>query len=206
MFGQKVNCSVCQKSIRRKKSFILKDGYLCQECQSLLSPQLTLSPKMSVGFISKHLDERALSREREKEFVVTREIGEGASTCLMDEKHRLFLIDDPKRWRMSHPDIYSFDQIMNVQMDIKEVEDGYDFEVYIQLKQSTRRELMFSLSTIKPTERYDDLYLQLNQKGEILVDILMGEEIDHSLWICPKCGTQNNHRFCSHCGRPKSSY
>lgn len=200
MFGQKVNCDFCGKTVKLRKAFELTDGYICSDCMG----SMKLSHDMNISQVKAIRHQRRLSREREKEFVVTREIGEGNKTCIIDERHRLFMIDDPKKWRVSHPDIYSFKDIMNVQIDIKDEDDGYDFEVYIQLNHAAVDEIVFSLSSMKPKVRYDDLYLQLVKKGEILSDVLMSEELDDSVWICPHCQTRNNNRFCSHCGRPKT--
>ena len=200
MFGQKVSCDVCGKTIKVKRAYELADGYICNDC----SAGLRLSHQMTLSQVKSLRQHRALSRQREASFVITREIGEGQQTCIIDERNRLFMIADPKKCRVSHPDIYAFSDIMNVQVDIKDDGDGYDFEVYIQLNHPSADELIFPLSTMKPKQRYDDLYLQLVQKGEILSDVLMSEEVDDTEWICPHCQTKNNNRFCSHCGRPKT--
>lgn len=120
IFERKV-CDICGQKCGILGGTKLKDGRLDKSCTEKLSPLIGYLKNYTVEDIKEHLAYREENMEQIRNFNVTHMLGGDGSKLYIDIDNRRFFVSGTDSWRSMNPDIISFDQI--VEGDLNIVED-----------------------------------------------------------------------------------
>ncbi len=123
LFGnmfEKKNCAFCGKEIGLLGNRKLKDGNMCKECASKLSPWFSDRKESTIEEIEKQLKYRELNQKNLESFQPTRSISVGSYTYFIDEPGERFVVTTSDNFRSKNPDIISFSQVLSMDLDIRE--------------------------------------------------------------------------------------
>lgn len=165
LFDKKI-CDVCGNEIRLLGNRKLSDGNLCKDCARKLSPWFSERRSSTVSEIKDQLAYREDNEKKLTEFNPTLTLGGEGVKIHVDEKGKNFIVTRSKNWKDQNPDIISFSQVKNCEIEISEEreevfmeEDGkevsynppkfnyeYEFEARLDIDSPYFSEIEFDLA------------------------------------------------------------
>ena len=190
---ERKTCDICGEKCGVLGGTKLKDGRLDKNCVNKLSPLLGYLKNYTVEDIREHLAYREENEQIVKGFNVTHIAGADGTKLYIDAENRLFFVSSSDNWRASNPDVLSFDQIidgdLNIVEDKKEVmkkdengkevsynpkryEYSYNFYVKVNVNSPWFNSLNIKVNRNKidgfDNEAYDDAYLYSEEVCEVI--------------------------------------
>ncbi len=191
-------CSVCGEKIGLLGNRKLEDGNLCKNCARKLSPFFGERRHSTVDEIKRQLSYREINEKQLVSFSPDKSFGEGGRIYIETSGNR-FIVTNSSNWRNLNPDIISFDQIKDVQTNIRENKeelfyednDGnrksynprryeyeYEFNVSLLIDSPWFDKIEIELSDgNRPDSRYCELYRNYEREMRELYDILLKKNI-----------------------------
>ncbi len=112
-------CDVCGEKIGLLGNKKLEDGNLCKDCAKKLSPLFSERRHSTVDEIKKQLAYREENAVLLESFTPDRTYGR-SKKVFVDTAARKFVVTFFDDWKYDSPDLISFDQVKNVQCEVKE--------------------------------------------------------------------------------------
>lgn len=191
-------CDVCGDKIRLLGNKKLKDGNLCKNCASQLSPWFDERRDSRVEEIKEQLAYREKNKEVLQAFSATRSFGQQRTKLLLDEKAKKFLVTKTGKLHEENPDVLDYSQVTGCDLDINERKqektrevkssDGktkkvsyqpprytysYDFYVRIYVNHPYFNEIKYRLNRSSIEYEPRDSSFQMNT-GQVIGSVLTG--------------------------------
>lgn len=112
-------CDVCGEKIGLLGNRKLEDGNLCKDCAKKLSPLFSDRKHSTVDEIKAQLKYREENAVLLEKFNPDRQYGRSRK-IFVDTEAKKFIITYYSDWKTENPDLISFDQVKNVQSEVKE--------------------------------------------------------------------------------------
>ena len=206
---ERKDCVNCGEKLNVMGNAKLKDGSkICKSCLSLKSPYLTGIGNMTLEQYREHLAYREENKVRADEFNTTHYLSGSNVNLYIDYDKREFVITGNSAWKQANVDVMFFDEIVDVDFEIKENkteektkdENGnsisfnpprykytYDFRIYITLNNKWWSQITYKLNSFSVegynNELYDSLYMETEEFVEILsmLKTCSREELEETL-------------------------
>ena len=208
-------CDICGEKIGLLGNRKLKDGNLCKDCASKLSPFFSERRESTIDEIKEQLAYREANKAKVASFKPTKTIG-GNMTMAFDENKKQWLASRSSKWQSGNPDILDFDQVTGVDYKVNENRsevfhedrDGkkisynpprykydYDFNMKIYVNSPWFNEIAFQVNDENISMKNGTQYKECQKKCEEIKAILTGiqENIKaeaakpKTAVICPFC-------------------
>ena len=115
-------CDVCGDKIGLLGNRKLDDGNLCGNCAKKLSPFFTDRRKATVADIKQQLAYREANKQEVSRFTASRQFGD-STKVMIDDRAGKFIVSSSSRWQADNPDVINISQIVNFQVDIREMKE-----------------------------------------------------------------------------------
>lgn len=112
-------CSVCGEKIGLLGNRKLEDGNLCKDCAKKLSPLFSERRHSTVDEIKAQLQYREENAALLENFQPDRQYGD-SKKIFVDTEAKKFIVTFYNDWKTENPDLIAFDQVKNVQSEVKE--------------------------------------------------------------------------------------
>ncbi len=190
-------CDICGEKIGLLGNRKLEDGNLCKDCAKKLSPFFNDRRNSTVEEIRQQLAYREKNREQLASFVPNKTFGEGKKVYA-DTVGRRFIVTHFSDWRGANPDLVGFDQVKNIDTEIREnreeifytdsegnsksyspkrYECDYEFNVTVHVESPWFDTIELELSDgNRPDSPYTDLYREYERQLHELTACLTGHD------------------------------
>ena len=115
------NCPICGTEIKFIKGYVeLQDANICKTCAAKASKFYSYGKKFTtLEMFQEHLAYREKNQEEVDKFNSTKVLGK-TNKVYFDEDHNKFIITDRSNCKDGNPDVFSYDMVTGVNLDINE--------------------------------------------------------------------------------------
>lgn len=159
-------CDICGEKIGLLGNRKLEDGNLCKDCAKKLSPFFSERRHSTVEEIKEQLAYRAENAEKLNDFHPDRSYGR-SKKIYVDTAAKQFVVSFYDDWKKENPDLISFEQVKNVQSEVKESKS----EIYFKDSEGKNKsynppryeyEYSFILKIFVDSPWFDEIKVELN--------------------------------------------
>jgi len=231
---ERKTCNRCGKELGLIFGKIkIADGYLCKDCNSLLSPYLSNKSKLTLSEIEEHIEYRQQNQIELASFTATTIVGIDEKVYIDDNQGK-FVISSGKDFISKNADVFSRTDIAscdlvvdedreeiyqkdkegnNVPFDPPRFDTLLTYKIEMALKHKWIKSLTIKVNK-EPINTKDRKHLfEIDHLANDIVTCLIGVMLEDGEmegepehWICLKCGEENaiTSKFCTNCGEAKS--
>lgn len=192
-------CCICEKDFPESQLTETLDGFICEDCESLLSPWFMDLDCAETQDLIDQIDDRDQNQLDMADFVPTRKFGEHFKV-IVDDETRNFVVAETRDLAEENPDILSIEDVLDCSLDVEEtreeIEDelyrySYTFHMCISMDHPYVDELNFVLNdrsvAFESSEHSflgfggfdpenEPLYMQYQELADKITEVLMDEE------------------------------